>query len=184
MGIVELCVKPPMKKIYKTLDQGLIVRPRWPHNYVLVSERAYSQLIAADSLLLKHNVRLVLTRGFEHQNAIFNRLHAVARIIGAVLFLCLYPGRKNECREIFSANGHDKKGDCVDVSIIYNGKDMHLLPFGVYTGTHTINRLKESYGPTVNLVWQTLKSFGFSIHPNSTEAMQIHCELEPSREIA
>src|SRR5580704_16001952 len=103
-----------MKKIYKMSDQHLLVRPRWPHRYVVVSEHAYAQLTAADKLLQNHNIGLVLTRGFEHRNVILNRLHAVARMIGGALFLCLYPTRRNECREIFSANGHDKNGDCVD----------------------------------------------------------------------
>ena len=92
------------------VDDRLIIKPRQPYNAVFVSEEAYASLVNAQDILDPQGIKLILTRGYENQGYFLRHLHAFARVVGAFLFLCLYPDRNNERGEIFSPNGHDIGG--------------------------------------------------------------------------
>jgi len=165
-------------KYLEASDAGeFIVKPRWPYKQVAISEEAYRRLQKAQSHLLPHDLRLVLTRGYEYEGAILKRLHQAIRILSAALFCIVYPHRVKECREIFSANGHNHSGDNVDVGIAHKGKLIGLLPNGAFTSIKTILRVQDLYHHALALVSQALEANGFVIHSNKTESLQIHCHL-------
>jgi len=144
---------------------------------VLVSGNALKSLVAAQNTLAAHGVFLVLTRGYESRGPFVRVMHRLARIVGSVLFCLIYPHRFGEYRSIFSPNGHDRSGDCIDVGIVHNGDVLRLLPFGVFTPLRSIRRTRRIYRRELTLVWSALEEAGFTIHSNVTEAMQIHCEV-------
>ena len=169
-----------MKKIGRDGDQSLLIRPRWPYKDIYLCEEVYIALVKAQKQLFPHDIKLVLTRGFENQGIVLRLIHACARRMGSVLFLFVYPERRSEIRKIFLPNGHNAGGNCVDVDIMYKGSKINLLPYGVFTNERTLRRLYQAHRITVDLVWKTLGATGFVIHSNLTESMQIHCELNPS----
>ena len=158
----------------------IIIKPRWPYKQVAVSEEAYSRLQKAQDRLRQHGVRLALTRGYEYEGVLLKRLHQLARAVSARLFGLIYPHRKTECREIFSANGHNVGGDNVDVAIYHNEKFLTLLPNGVFTPARTITHIRKLHSSALSLVVDALESNGFVIHLNKTESMQIHCHVSPA----
>ena len=174
-------ISPDAMKQLSTSQNGvLIVKPRWPYRYVHVSERAYERLIKAQDFLDKKDIRLIVTRGYENEGSLLRAGHYVARILGAVLFTLLLPERRNEVKEIFSPNGHTSGGDCVDVGIAYRGQVIDLLPRGVFTTTAKIASIYDEHREVIDAVWNALAASGFTLHPNKTEAMQIHCEFKGS----
>ena len=152
------------------------VRPRWPYSRVLVSPEAFESLERAQSLL-SPDLQLVLTRGLEPGGWLLKRFHWLGRKLGASVFLILYPTRSHERAEIFSANGHDKDGNHLDVSIIHAGVQKRFLPFGVLTSSSLVDASKEAESVVLDTIYKALRSVGFSVHSNPTESLQIHCDL-------
>lgn len=128
-------------------------------------------------MLAGQGLALVLTRGFESRGRLIRAGHYLARIIGMALFGLVYPHRLGETRAIFSPNGHDRTGDCIDVGIVDRGHALNLLPFGVFTPLWLIRKNTRMYQRELQQTWSALEAAGFVIHANVTEAMQIHCEL-------
>ena len=128
-------------------------------------------------MLAGHGLALVLTRGFESRGRLIRVGHYLARTIGMVLFGLVYPHRLREIRAIFSPNGHDRAGDCIDVGLVDRGHMLNLLPLGVFTPLWLIRKNKRAYQRELQQTWSALEAAGFVIHANATEAMQIHCEL-------
>ena len=139
-----------MKRICKFGDQRIIVNPRWPYRAVYISNEVYGALVRAQERLSSHQIKLILTRGYENQGNVLRILHSFARKIGAILFCSIYPKRRSEVGEIFSPNGHDISGDSIDVGFMHNEKIVSLLPCGVFTNESTINRLRQTYGNVLN----------------------------------
>jgi D-alanyl-D-alanine dipeptidase len=155
---------------------SIFVRPRWPYDKVLISDDALRRLTVAQNTLAAHGLTLVLTRGYESRGKLIRVAHRLGRAAGMVLF-CLYPHRYRERRAIFSPNGHDRSGDCIDVALVHRSKTLTLLPLGVFTPCWLIRRAQRAHQRELTLAWSALQSAGFSVHDNPTEAMQIHCEV-------
>lgn len=153
-----------------------LVDPRWPYAKVHVSSEALRCLATAQHVLAEHGLMLVLTRGYESRGRLIRLAHRLARIAGMALFGLVYPHRSHEIRAIFSPNGHDRTGDCIDVGIARDGQTLVLLPLGVFTPRWLIQRRRHRYQRELAQAWSALESAGFTIHANLTEAMQIHCE--------
>lgn len=165
-----------MRRLTRSAAGAFCVAPRWPYRSVLLSELALTRLEEAQRLLVPLRIQLVLTRGYEKRGPV-NRLHWVTRQVGACCFRLLYPQRAEERFAIFSPNGHDHGGNAIDVSVIHEGRRLVLLPWGVFTPSATLREKKRRYETVLTAVWAALQQAGFSIHPNPTEALQIHCEL-------
>jgi hypothetical protein len=166
-----------MRKLTKSFSKHLVVLPKYPYREVFISEDAYRCLLQAQLRLAPYSVELILKRGYEYENTLMKCMHKAIRVLGAILFGLVYPHRISECKEIFSPNGHDRSGDCIDVSILHNGHIVELLPYGVFATKKQIKTTLKTYGSLLNLVWTELERAGFSIHKNETESLQIHCEL-------
>lgn len=156
---------------------SFLVRPRWPYDRVFISNEALRRLTAAQGTLSEHGVTLVLTRGYESRGKRIRVAHRLGRAVGMVLFCLVYPHRYRERRAIFSPNGHDRSGDCIDLGLLHRGKPLALLPLGVFTPSWLIRRAQHVHQRELTLAWSALASAGFSVHDNPTEAMQIHCEV-------
>lgn len=166
----------------KVLDRSstsisFLIKPRWPYDKVFLSNDACRRLESAQAVLSAYGLTLVLTRGYESRGSVIRIAHRLARVVGTVMFCVVYPHRFRETHSIFSPNGHDRSGDCIDVSIAYDGSVLTLLPFGVFTPLWLINRIRRAYHRELALTWSALEAAGFIIHGNVTEAMQIHCEV-------
>lgn len=155
---------------------SFLVKPRWPYDKVLISNKAYQRLLTAQNTLASHGLTLVLTRGYEARGAMIRIAHRAARMVGMALFCIVYPHRYGERTSIFSPNGHDRSGDCIDVSIHRRGATLSLLPFGVFTPLWMVRKAARTHQHELALAWSALRASGFAIHANPTEAMQIHCE--------
>lgn len=156
---------------------SFLVRPRWPYDKVFISDEAFRRLLVAQNTLSDHGLALALTRGYESRGKLIRVAHRLGRAVGTVLFCLVYPHRYRERRAIFSPNGHDRSGDCIDLSVIHRGKALALLPLGVFTPCWLIRRARRVHQPELTLVWSALASAGFNVHDNPAEAMQIHCEV-------
>jgi hypothetical protein len=165
-----------MLKLIASNDE-ILVRPRWPARSVFVTEISYEQLKRAQRELLPHELRIVLTRGYENEGGFLKFVRRITRRTGGWLFCIVYPKRAHERDVIFCPNGHDKSGDCVDVSVMYENKILNFLPLGVFTSERLLSSLRYANEDILKLVWSKLEAAGFTIHSNTTEAMQIHCEL-------
>ena len=165
-----------MHRLTRSTSGVFRVAPRWPYRIVLLSEMAFCRLEEAQARLMPLRLQLVLTRGYEERGPL-NWLHGAARRVGAGLFRLLYPRRAGERFEIFSPNGHDHGGNAIDVSVIHDGKRLSFLPWGVFTPYATLCKLRRQHEPAITAVWAALREAGFAIHPNPTEALQIHCDL-------
>jgi hypothetical protein len=162
----------------KCANEEFIVKPRWPSNHVHISDETYARLKEAQTKLQSHDIKLVLTRGYEKERVVFMYLHKLGRKVGATIFCILYPKRIHEVKSIFSTNGHESSGNCIDVSIIHKRNLLRLLPRGVLTSKSAIKSIQQINDHVLRRTYDALKSAGFLIHPNPTEAMQIHCELD------
>ncbi|MCE9614376.1 MAG: hypothetical protein K8T26_08870 [Lentisphaerae bacterium] len=170
----------PLLELPHTAAPGLRrvgVRPRWPYKTVLITAKALEGLLAAQGDLDRQGDGLALSviRGYETpaQTARRNRL----RRLGAAIFTRLYPRRRAEAAGIFSTNGHDRSGDHVDVRFAVAGKTPVLLPLGPLTPAWLIRRTHRLHGPELERVWAALRKAGFRIHPNASEALQIHADF-------
>ncbi len=154
------------------------VQPRWPYLSVLISERALAQLKHAQSEIRKDldGINLILTRGYE--SYFTTKLRRIPRKLGSIIFAIIYPSRKSECIEIFSPNGHDESGDHIDVSVELDGCKLKFLPWGVFTSAEKLNEIHKQNSKLLTVVWTALQNSGFKIHPNRTESLQIHCDLQ------
>ncbi len=165
-----------MHRLSRSAAGAFCVAPRWPYSSVLVSEVALTRLEDAQRRVAPLGLRLVLTRGYEQRGPL-NRLHGLARRIGAGCFRLLYPRRAGESGEIFSPNGHDHGGDAIDVSILHEGRKLSLLPWGVFTPYAVLSGRRRRHEAVIDAVWAALMEAGFAVHSNPTEALQIHCEV-------
>lgn len=156
---------------------SFLVRPRWPYDKVFISDEAFRRLTAAQGMLSDHGLTLVLRRGYESRGKLVRVAHRLARAVGMMVFCLAYPHRCRERRAIFSPNGHDRSGDCIDVGLVHRGKTLTLLPLGVFTPRWLIRRVQRVHQRELALVWSVLPSAGFNVHHNPTEALQIHCEV-------
>jgi hypothetical protein len=157
-------------------SNSICVRPRLPYRKVFIAPQALEALQAAQGLL-GNDVKLVLTRGFENSGCVLRALHRVGRLLGAILFRIVYPGRASEIKDIFCPNGHDLDGTHIDVSVIAKGQLKRLLPFGVFTSRQHAAKIRDSEKAWLPQVYKALEQCGFRIHPNLTESLQIHCDL-------
>lgn len=160
---------------------GVGIRPRWPYRTVLITAPAFAGLIAAQAILDRQPeppLHIWVIRGYETppQTARRNRL----RRIGAALFALLYPGRRSEIDGIFVPNGHDRSGNHVDVRYAVNERLPVLLPLGPLTPRWLIRRTHRRHGAELQRIWQALQTAGFAIHPNASEALQIHADYHAS----
>ena len=152
------------------------VKPRWPYRRVVISKVAL-QLLERCQGKLEPDVRLVLTRGFEPGNAVFRTLHKACRWLGSIFFRFVFPERKSECGEIFGSNGHDVDGTHIDVAVECRGSIKKLLPRGVFSTSYQLERIRENESALLEVVYKALRTSGFRIHSNPTEALQIHCDM-------
>lgn len=169
-----------MLKLAQTSDAEIVIHPRWPSKYVFITEDSYRQLKKAQLDLSPHNLRLVLTRGYEKENRALKLSRRFMRWAGGAIFCIVYPDRSSERDAIFCPNGHDISGDCIDVGVIRDDIILNLLPRGVFTDKKNLSTIRSINEQTLNIVWRSLEAAGFSIHKNETESMQIHCELNLS----
>jgi hypothetical protein len=142
----------------------------------LICPEAFTRLQRAQDTL-GETAQLIITRGFEPGSFMLRRLHSAMRKIGAIIFVLCYPHRLCEAPAIFSSNGHDSDGTHVDVAISQHGNVLKLLPGGVLTPSSTIAAIEAKYSSILENVRTSLSEVGFRIHPNQTEALQIHCDL-------
>lgn len=148
------------------------INPRWPQKEVIIDKRALDAVCKAQALL-PTDIRLILTRAYQKES---KRLKFLRRI-GAAFFSVVYKHRCNETKEIFGHNGHGTNGLHVDIAILYKGSRLKLLPWSVFTPTFLIKRIQERYSVVIEQTCDALIKVGFVIHPNATEALQIHCDL-------
>ncbi|MFJ7141194.1 hypothetical protein [Pseudomonas protegens] len=158
-------------------NQGLRIGPRWPSAKVLMEREVFLQLLKVQSSLPR-SVQLLVTRGYERKSSYLGFFRTLSRWLGIRLFCLCYPGRKEELEDIFGSNGHDVDGTHVDVSIVFNGKRLRFLPLGVFTSPARQQQLQGRYSAVVDEVKDMLKRYGFEIHRNHTESLQIHCDYK------
>ncbi len=151
------------------------MQPRGRKPFVEIDEDTYAALKWAQELL-DQDIVLILTRGKESQRRLNVVCRRFFRKCGGALFSFCYPTRKSERCEIFSANGHDHIGDCVDISIQKNGEKLSFLPLSVFTPLWYISRIEEKHADTLSEVRNALDKAGLRVHLNRVEALQIHCE--------
>lgn len=156
---------------------GIAVRPRWPYTEVLITEDTLTALRKGCAAITKQapGIKLAVIRGYETPEQTGRR--NLLRLLGTTVFLVLYPWRYAEIRSIFSPNGHDRSGQHIDVNFSLNGVNVILLKYGPLTSLTAIRRTVAQLGRELNLIWGTLEACGFRIHPNISEALQIHCDL-------
>lgn len=161
-----------------TLQRGkhknILVHPRRFARHVKISSESLERVCLAQSLL-PSNLQLVLTRGFESSGILRDSIRYFMRYLGAFLFKLLYPSRKDEVKEIFGSNGHDYDGNHIDVSVLKDDELLRFLPLSVFTPLSVAS--KQDHSETLDIVWRSLTTAGFSIHGNPGEARQIHCDL-------
>ena len=157
----------------QVLPSGVIVRPRWPRRVVLIERDTFARVELAQTML-PATIRLILTRAYEPET----RLQKGLRQLGAFIFACIFPSRRSEVTEIFGHNGHADDGTHVDVGVEEQGRRINLLPMGVMTPTAVQNWRSHKHRAVLAAVRSSLEAVGFRIHPNPTEAMQIHCDVE------
>jgi hypothetical protein len=160
-----------MIKLKKGNYSNIGVNPRWPQKFVLIHPDALSAVEKAQSTL-PSSISLVITRAFQPQGVLLR----IMRLIGALVFMVIYSHRKNEVKEIFGHNGHATNGKHIDIGIIYKGQELKMLPQSVFSSLKTISEINTTYGDILAIVQQALKTSGFEIHRNQTEALQIHCD--------
>ncbi len=155
---------------------GILVRPRWPSAGIAIDRRAWDRLGSVQQAL-PAGIQLILTRAYEPTGTRTSLVRRIARKTGVRLFGLLYRSRASEIDDIFGANGHDRDGTHVDISISLHGRRLRLLPLGVFTPIRWQNRLTDKYLPAVRSVQSQLINHGFKPHRNKTESLQMHCDL-------
>lgn len=166
-----------MMVLAKGDKRGLKINPRWPSSKVLIEEKVFFQLAEIQSKL-PQSIQLMVTRGYENNSSKLGYFRWMSRWLGMRLFCFSNPARKEEVDEIFCSNGHDVDGCHIDVSIVFNGKRLRLLPFGVFTSLSQQYLLTAKNYNVIYMVKLALSEHGFKIHSNQTESMQIHCDYK------
>lgn len=166
-----------MMVLAKGEKRGLKINPRWPSSKVLIEGEVFFQLAEIQSKLPR-STQLMVTRGYESNSSNLGCFRWVSRWLGIRVFCFIYPARKEEVDEIFCSNGHDLDGCHIDVSIIFNGGRLRLLPFGVFTSLPQQHLLVAKHYNVIYMVKRALNEHGFKIHSNQTESMQIHCDYK------
>lgn len=152
------------------------IKPRWPAKQVRICPQAFGRLQLAQAKL-PPAIELIITRAFEPPGTGLTQLRTCSRWMGIQLFSSVYAHRKSEVSDIFGANGHDRDGTHVDVSILLNGRRVRLLPLSVFTPDWLQNARVKKYQETIDQVFRVLNEVGFDLHRNRTESLQIHCDL-------
>ncbi len=157
---------------------GIAVRPRWPYKEVLVTPEALAALRKASAAAAGQlpGLKLALIRGYETPVQTFRR--NLLRLLGLSVFFVCYPWRYREIPGIFSPNGHDRSGNHVDVRFSLGGQNVKLLRYGPLTSLPAIRCTMERFDKELKIVRGALEACGFCIHPNISEALQIHCDLK------
>lgn len=158
------------------IQAGLQIRPRWPARHVYVDARVLGKLQTIQTEL-PEEITLILTRGYEPQASRLGFARSRFRAIGISMFRLLYPARRDELVDIFGSNGHDVDGTHVDVSFRLNGRRVRMLPLGVFTPPFWQRRRVRRYASALVEINSALIRQGFQIHHNTTEKLQIHCDL-------
>lgn len=164
-----------MITLHKGCIHGLRIAPRWPAAQVQLEADVFARLCHAQ-LQLPAAIQLLLTRGYEPGGGRLGSFRQLSRWLGIALFGACYPHRRDEVTAIFGANGHDRDGRHVDVSIVLHGRRLRLLPLGVFTSLPLQQRRIARHASAIRAVKQALLASGFQIHPNPTESLQIHCD--------
>jgi hypothetical protein len=163
-----------------TLPRGLHaniqIQPRWPAQQVHIDSDVLDKLQTIQAGLPEH-IGLILTRGYETSRIGFARKQF--RALGIRAFRLIYSGRRNEIAAIFGSNGHDIDGTHIDISLRLYGRRVRLLPLGVFTPLLWQKHRVARFSNPLNQVKKALIHEGFRIHSNSTESLQIHCDLIP-----
>ncbi|AMC36333.1 hypothetical protein [Janthinobacterium sp. B9-8] len=152
------------------------IRPRWPAQQVQVDLDAFSKLQRIQTKLPEH-IGLILTRGYEKKESHLGFARNKFRALGISAFRFCYSSRQSEIAAIFGSNGHDVDGTHIDVSFLLYGRRVRLLPLSVFTPLFWQKRRVERYSLPLCQVKEALIKEGFRIHLNSTESLQIHCDL-------
>lgn len=155
---------------------GVLIQPRWPARQVRVDALVLAKLQTIQTRL-PARVTLVLTRGFEPRESKLGLARCQFRKLGIRLFSVLYPHRANEINDIFGCNGHDVDGTHIDVSFCLDGRRVRLLPLGVFTPLGWQHRRLQRCGSAVDQIRSALINEGFQLHHNTTESLQMHCDL-------
>lgn len=151
---------------------SLEARPRWPDKKITVDKQVLDALYKAQALL-PSSIQLVITRAYQAEGSI----RKLFRTLGKYIFVGLYPARHAEADAIFGHNGHATDGNHIDVSLRHNGQLLHFLPLGVFTPLSILQYRAQHCSDIIKLAKETLATVGFRIHPNHTEALQIHCDF-------
>lgn len=164
-----------------TLNRGIYanvqIRPRWPAQQVQVDSDVFSKLQRIQTNLPEH-IGLILTRGYEKKESQLGFARNKFRSLGIRTFRFCYSSRQGEIDAIFGSNGHDVDGTHIDVSFLLHGRRVRLLPLSVFTPLFWQKRRVERYVLPLCQVKEALINEGFRIHLNSTESLQIHCDLD------
>ncbi|MDH0276373.1 hypothetical protein N7349_17660, partial [Stenotrophomonas sp. GD04089] len=168
----------PMLTLQRGNHRGLLVAPRWPSTHIQIEAEVLQRLLDAQALL-PTELRLLLTRGFESRHSRLGGFRRAVRRLGIAVFRTCYPQRRDEVDAIFGANGHDIDGRHVDISMVLHGQRLRLLPLGVFTPPNWQARRVSRHAWAVAQVKHSLQHCGFQLHPNPTEALQIHCDYLP-----
>lgn len=152
----------------------LFVSPRGLARRVWISSTAILKLQQAQKLL-PTEMCFVLLRAYEPGTWGRKRFRSLLRRLGGSVFALLFPTRAGQTNDIFCANGHDLDGNHLDVAVMYRGRQLRFLPFGVFTPANLVAR--RAGDPLVESAWRALCAVGFTIHRNPTEALQIHCDV-------
>ena len=165
-----------------TLPRGLHanvqIQPRWPAQQVQVDSGVLDKLQTIQARLPEH-ISLILTRGYEQRGSRLGFARKQFRALGIRAFRLVYSGRHNEIAAIFGSNGHDIDGTHIDISLRLSGRRVRLLPLGVFTPLFWQKHRVARFSDPLNQVKDALIHEGFRIHSNSTESLQIHCDLMP-----
>jgi len=152
-------------------ERSIAVLPRWPYSSISVSQEILDRLLACNVALETHGIAIVITRGFEEHGGI----RRIMRFIGKCIFLVIYFRRRNSIGCLFGPNGHDVPGACADLAIRVLGRQIILLPLGVFTPLWVLNMRLKKYADVLIQVHSCLKKQGFVLHDDPIEAAQIHC---------
>ncbi|WP_322881486.1 hypothetical protein [Pandoraea sputorum] len=171
----------PLTTLPRGSHGGLRVSPRWPARYVRV-DAAVLKALQHIQTQLPEDITLILTRGYEARASRLGFARTWFRKFGIGVFRRLYPNRQHEIPYIFGSNGHDIDGTHVDVSFCASGRRIRMLPLGVFTPSSWQQCRVERHASSLNCILTLLKQYGFQIHRNATERLQIHCDFRLDQE--
>jgi hypothetical protein len=152
--------------------EGILIKPALLYSHVAISDNAWLRLKQAQSQL-PIEIQLILYRGYQP----YSTLRTISRRVGSALFKLIYPVRRGETRQIFSANGHESDGDHIDIGISVHGEEISLLPLSVFTPLFLQQRRRVTHRDIVDSVQREMCQAGFLPHKNSTEALVMHFDL-------